>query len=403
MKIRHQLLLSHGLLVALALTIIAVNVSTYKELESDAYIINQAGKLRMLSYNMAQLANRLNNGYDRSAAVRSKLQLRMDEFETILSELRGAGKKRAPVKHRESLEKLKEINDAWLEGVKPLYINVIRGEDISGNCRKINQTVDYFVRSINEMVTAYSVFAKGKVTGAFPLNGMLVLVIIVIAVYSFEATNRRIRKPMNLLMKELQAQIPEEEAPGCRKKRVGANEFSEMSEYLSEMMYDQLTRAYNRRAGLARLSRILEGGDGTPPEMSICFIDINGLKDVNDQLGHEAGDELIVSAVEVIRQEIRKEDFIVRMGGDEFLILFQSADRDAAEKVWSRIVRRYDAINREEDRPYRISVSHGIVEYDVFERSQVERAIKQADDRMYREKKFMKEKLKVEVIKQPVG
>ncbi len=55
-KIKNQLLLTHGILVALALTIVFINIFTYKDMENDANIINQAGKLRMLSYNMASFS-----------------------------------------------------------------------------------------------------------------------------------------------------------------------------------------------------------------------------------------------------------------------------------------------------------------------------------------------------------
>jgi diguanylate cyclase (GGDEF)-like protein len=107
-------------------------------------------------------------------------------------------------------------------------------------------------------------------------------------------------------------------------------------------------------------------------KLSLCFIDINGLKEVNDQLGHQFGDELIVSTVDGIKVEIREEDFIIRMGGDEFLVVFNGIDCETAEKVWMRIKHRYDQINIEENRKYMISVSHGIVDYGNDEISEVE-------------------------------
>jgi diguanylate cyclase (GGDEF)-like protein len=133
--------------------------------------------------------------------------------------------------------------------------------------------------------------------------------------------------------------------------------------------------------------------------MSLCFIDINGLKEVNDTLGHKFGDELIVSVVEGIRQEIREEDFIIRLGGDEFLIVFKGIGRDMSEKVWERINQRYQVINSHEERPYVISASHGIAEYDSDEKSEVDLLIKYADDEMYSEKKYIKEELKIKIIR----
>ena len=64
MKIKHQLLLTHGLLVLLSILIVFVNVATYKGMDNDAVIVNYAGKLRYLSYNMSQIVNRIENNND---------------------------------------------------------------------------------------------------------------------------------------------------------------------------------------------------------------------------------------------------------------------------------------------------------------------------------------------------
>ena len=74
-------------------------------------------------------------------------------------------------------------------------------------------------------------------------------------------------------------------------------------------------------------------------------------------------------------------------------------NEEVSEKVWDRINNRYQDINDNEDRAYVISVSHGIVEYDNFQKSEVELLIKNADDKMYLEKKHIKEELKIKIIK----
>lgn len=63
-KIKNQLLLTHGILVVLALAIVFINICTYKDMENDTSIINQVGKLRMLSYNMAHFSNQITTGND---------------------------------------------------------------------------------------------------------------------------------------------------------------------------------------------------------------------------------------------------------------------------------------------------------------------------------------------------
>lgn len=157
--------------------------------------------------------------------------------------------------------------------------------------------------------------------------------------------------------------------------------------------YDTLTKTYNRRAGLERLQEYLPSTNRRNRIMSLCFIDVNGLKQVNDQLGHQLGDELIVSVAEVIQTIIRKNDALVRMGGDEFLILFDGIDCETAETVWLRILSGYNLINTEENRKYIISVSHGITCTSKNEHFNLDDLIRTADELMYEEKRRIKETL----------
>lgn len=156
--------------------------------------------------------------------------------------------------------------------------------------------------------------------------------------------------------------------------------------YFSE--YDEMTGIFNRRAGLDRLSRGERRKRNGETRVCLCFIDVNGLKEVNDTLGHEAGDELIVTVADVVKDSIRDGDYLVRMGGDEFLIVFEGTDEETAEKVWKRIVGTFDRINAEEGRAYPIGVSHGIAELGPDD--SIDDVIHEADNRMYEEKRAMK-------------
>lgn len=402
MKIKHQLLLTHGLLVVLSLAIVFINVMAYKGMESDANIINQAGKLRAISYNMGQLSNQINNqGNDSNYAnLTTNLKHRIEEFDDILAMLSERREKSiVGIKHNYTILQLEKIIKEWNEVFKPSYLRILENKSINDACAQINNNIDLYVNSINEMVTSYSIYAEEKVIRALTINGGLVFLIIIVTVYSFTSTNKRIRIPMKILMQELKELSLIDDEISKQLKNINTDEISEMTQYFNEMMFDQLTKALNRRAGLSKLSRMLEYTNKRNLKMSLCFIDVNGLKEVNDQLGHKFGDELIVSVVEGVKKEIRDEDMVIRMGGDEFLIVFTGIDQEISEKVWNRINQRYQIINEEEERPYVISVSHGIVEHDNYERPEVELLIKKADDRMYAEKKYIKEQLKVKIIK----
>ena len=159
--------------------------------------------------------------------------------------------------------------------------------------------------------------------------------------------------------------------------------------------YDPLTKVLNRRAGITRLNELFPTDERRHFLASLCFIDINGLKEVNDLLGHKLGDELIVSASSVIKQTIREQDFLVRLGGDEFLIVFTNIGKEMAETIWQRVVQRYNQINQSEDRPYIISVSHGIVDFDNTHKTLVDDLIHEADEKMYHEKQIIKAGLSV--------
>ena len=98
---------------------------------------------------------------------------------------------------------------------------------------------------------------------------------------------------------------------------------------------------------------------------------------------------------EVIKKIIREQDFLVRLGGDEFLIVFNGIDISTAENIWKRIIEAYDKINMAEQRAYNISVSHGIVDFDNKQKTNVDDLINTADEKMYQEKQVIKKNLQL--------
>ncbi len=391
--------MTHGLLVLLSLIIVIVNIAAYKGMSNDAFILNKAGKLRALSYNMGQIANRINSRETDSdtAGLRSNLELRLMEFESILRTLNE--RHGAALAHDQTLVDLDTLTRKWDDSFKPLYMRIIENGADDSVYRQINWSIDHYVNEINDMVTIYSTHAERKVVTALIINAGLIIVIILVTIYSFMTTNRRIQKPINLLMHELKELSYIDDELSQQLKSINANEIGEMTQYFNAMVYDQLTKVYNRRPGLSKLQRILSQDNRRCLDLSICFIDVNGLKEVNDALGHKFGDELIISTVESIKQEIRTEDFTIRMGGDEFMIILSGIGADDSEKVWKRINRRYEDINEKEGRPYLISISHGIVEYDNNQKPGLESFINMADSKMYEEKKFIKEVLKFKAVR----
>lgn len=163
--------------------------------------------------------------------------------------------------------------------------------------------------------------------------------------------------------------------------------------YFSE--YDLMTGAYNRRMGMEKLDQVRKNMAAASCLMSVCFLDINGLKEVNDTLGHDAGDELIQTVVKAIKENIRQQDFIARLGGDEFLIVFSELDAEGSESVWQRIMAAFEQINDTQGRKYIISVSHGMETIHCNGAYSMDRVINRADEKMYEEKRRIKQTLQV--------
>lgn len=144
--------------------------------------------------------------------------------------------------------------------------------------------------------------------------------------------------------------------------------------------HDCLTGLYNRDYLTATLAR-LERSQQLP--VSIVVVDVDGLKRVNDTLGHAAGDELLRRTAQVLRATFRTEDVIARVGGDEFVVLLPGADAAAAERVLARARLRLTAHNEQHpDLPLSLSLgaATGLPGMPLAE------VLKLADQRMYQEK-----------------
>ncbi|HKY51714.1 MAG TPA: GAF domain-containing protein [Candidatus Limnocylindria bacterium] len=98
---------------------------------------------------------------------------------------------------------------------------------------------------------------------------------------------------------------------------------------------DPLTGLPNRRTFFTRLSEELEGDPHAP--LTVAVLDVNGLKQLNDEFGHGAGDEALVRIGEMLSAGVRDHDTVARIGGDEFAILFPGAPLLAAERVMRRV------------------------------------------------------------------
>lgn len=154
--------------------------------------------------------------------------------------------------------------------------------------------------------------------------------------------------------------------------------------------FDEMTGALNRRVGIEKLKEYIDISKKIDFKFSICFIDINYLKEINDHLGHKYGDSLLRKTAKYIKKSIREDDHFARMGGDEFLIIFPDCSKNDAEIIWNRILKETEEYNNKKLSPFKISLSHGIVENEENSYNNFDDILTEADERMYKEKEKIK-------------
>tara|TARA_R110002020_G_scaffold114198_1_gene262625 strand:+ start:2240 stop:3595 length:1356 start_codon:yes stop_codon:yes gene_type:complete len=151
--------------------------------------------------------------------------------------------------------------------------------------------------------------------------------------------------------------------------------------------HDLLTGLPNRRLFLDRLDQEIKHAKRHGKPISLLFMDLDGFKQVNDSLGHEAGDRLLSEVAERLNGCVRESDTVARLGGDEFTVILTGAEqRKDVERVAQNIVEALAMPFPIEPRPVHISVSIGISCYPQAA-STPDALLEAADQAMYRAKK----------------
>lgn len=146
---------------------------------------------------------------------------------------------------------------------------------------------------------------------------------------------------------------------------------------------DEMTGLYNRRTGLLMMGKEFEKAKRHIYDITMCFIDMDGLKHVNDTFGHAEGDWYIRTVATVLREGIRSGDIGMRFGGDEMVIGFVNCDEPTARDIMERIQKVIDIVCERENKPYDIGISYGLSDYEKDAPMTLESFINYADERMY--------------------
>jgi len=156
---------------------------------------------------------------------------------------------------------------------------------------------------------------------------------------------------------------------------------------------DELTGLYNRRGffqfAFSRLPNLSREKSRMP---FIMFMDMDGLKAINDTYGHSEGDAAISSFAKLLREALREEDIIGRVGGDEFVVFSSVKSSEDGEQVVSRIREKLNEYNSKKLHPYEVQGSIGSVILDEATKECLEAAMIDADSVLYKEKMMKKKK-----------
>jgi len=153
-----------------------------------------------------------------------------------------------------------------------------------------------------------------------------------------------------------------------------------------QMLIDPLTQVFNRASLEEILSKEIKRVQRKQGTLVFLYADINDFKLVNTRFGHLSGDLVLAEVGGLVKQSVRGSDYVVRMGGDEFLAALADTDEKGGEIVKARVQDRVTEWNRNSPLPgYTLSLSIGIQPYDPS--LSFDQVMAEADAKMYAEKK----------------
>jgi diguanylate cyclase (GGDEF)-like protein len=148
---------------------------------------------------------------------------------------------------------------------------------------------------------------------------------------------------------------------------------------------DTLIQLPNRRGFMRELERLIDRVSRYGDCAAMLFVDLDGLKMINDSFGHCAGDEALIQVADLLSKGVRRSDVVARIGGDEFGILLENANEESAHETAARLVDLIcgsELVHKGEALPLSVAIGVGMITGD----EGPEDVIARADEEMYRRK-----------------
>lgn len=256
---------------------------------------------------------------------------------------------------------LSKLSEAWV-GLREEIERLRNGEDVSENVLALSE--EYF-NLADDTVSAAEFYSQGlasKILTAEIIAGIFMILEVILIIYKSVSNVKMIRQ-----MREL-----------------------------DRLAYiDQHTGLPNK----SRCMQYLDNKSAVPEHTVVMMFDLNFLKQVNDDLGHEAGDSLIKNFAVLLRNNVSPQHFVGRFGGDEFLVISHGVSKDDLAHMEQKLLEAETLFNETSHRGYTLSFSYGYACSDDFIDCTYKMLFDKADHNMYEYKKLLKEKLETDSLR----
>jgi diguanylate cyclase (GGDEF)-like protein/PAS domain S-box-containing protein len=154
---------------------------------------------------------------------------------------------------------------------------------------------------------------------------------------------------------------------------------------------DELTGLLNRRGLLKQAAPYFDFARRQREELLLLFIDLDGMKKINDEFGHNEGDNALINTAAILNRSFRSNDIIARLGGDEFTVLVTDLNADKEEAI-TRLNENLKAYNAGETRGHKLAFSIGVATLEPERMTCFEELLEQADQAMYEQKRMKRQR-----------
>jgi diguanylate cyclase (GGDEF)-like protein/PAS domain S-box-containing protein len=162
---------------------------------------------------------------------------------------------------------------------------------------------------------------------------------------------------------------------------------SQADELRSLSLRDELTGLYNRRGWLELAKQGLRIAQREKRSAAVIFVDLNGMKLINDQYGHEEGDRALRDTARLLQKACRGVDVIARFGGDEFVVFALDFEEAGLAALRQRVRTATAELNLSGERLFRLSMSVGAAFFELSSPESIDELLDRADREMYEQKR----------------